>query len=244
MTWLGYIRVSTDKQADSGLGLAAQRAKLEAWAAFTGVDLVIIEDAGVSGSTLDRHGRRRVEEALSRGHFYRTSDGVMLPGAQRTEGVVVMKLDRVSRSLRDLLGLIDRHFCGRDAPGFVSCSEAIDTTTPIGRFVLTIFGALAQLEREITAERTRDAMQAAKAQGRLVGRVPVGMRRIEEGSSELEPDPIQVVAWEETKRGMLRTWRDRTDWVNGQGLRRADGSEWTPRSIQRLWATADAQGWS
>ena len=230
LPWAGYVRVSTGKQADSGLGLAAQRAKLGAWAEFHGRTVIVVEDAGESGSTLDRPGWRQVEADLSEG---------------RLGGVVVVKLDRITRSVRDLLALVDRHFTGDAAPGFVSCSEAIDTTTPMGRFVLTIFGALGQLERELIGERTRDAMQAAKLQGRIVGKVPVGRRDRGDGYHEDDMDMVSLWAslshWTTTQRH--GRWEVLAKVANRDGASRADGSPWTGKSIKRLFETANKYGW-
>jgi DNA invertase Pin-like site-specific DNA recombinase len=249
MTWIGYSRCSTGKQADSGLGLLAQRTKLEAWATFHGRELVIIEDAGVSGSTLNRPGWRRVERALA-------GEVLHLQGAEAQldpfglaseswerapviEGVVVVKLDRITRSVRDLLALVDEYFTGDDAPGFVSCSEAIDTTTPMGRFVLTIFGALGQLEREMISERTSDAMQEAKRQGRIVGPVPVGRR--DRGDGFHEDDPDQFACW--LFVGDIDSFTEAASVANEGGLRRAGGSPWDRKSIKRLFDTAEKYGW-
>ena len=236
--WIGYVRVSTGKQADSGLGLAAQRQKLEAWATFHGRELVIIEDAGVSGSTLNRPGWRRIESALREGSII-LHDRRFLDAFPAVEGVVVVKLDRITRSVRDLLALVDEYFTGDDAPGFVSCSEAIDTTTPMGRFVLTIFGALGQLEREMISERTSDAMQEAKRQGRIVGPVPVGRR--DRGDGFHEDDPEQFACW--LFVGDIDSFTEAASVANEGGLRRAGGSPWDRKSIKRLFDTAEKYGW-
>jgi site-specific DNA recombinase len=155
---IGYIRVSTDRQADSGLSLEAQRAKLTAYAAALDLTLVaIIEDAGESAKTLDRPGLARALEMLTAG----AADGLLIP-----------KLDRLTRSVRDLADLIERYFSER--PTVRSCSllsvqDSIDTRTAAGRLVLNVLVSVGQWEREAIGERTRDALQALKARGVRLG---------------------------------------------------------------------------
>lgn len=94
----------------------------------------------------------------------------MLDQVRTGDVVVVWKLDRLSRSLRDLLNLMD----GLEAAGagFRSLTEAIDTTTAAGRMMMQVIGAFAQLERDMVRERTKAGLAAAAAQGRKGGRRP------------------------------------------------------------------------
>lgn len=82
--------------------------------------------------------------------------------------MVVWKLDRLSRSLKDLLHLMER--LGEAGAGFRSLTEAIDTTTPAGRMMMQMVGAFAEFEREMIRERTRAGLDAARAEGRVGGR--------------------------------------------------------------------------
>jgi DNA invertase Pin-like site-specific DNA recombinase len=84
--------------------------------------------------------------------------------------VVVWKLDRLSRSLKDLLILMER--IDNAGAGFRSLTEAIDTTTPAGRMMMQMVGSFAEFEREMIRERTLAGLQAARAQGRTGGRPP------------------------------------------------------------------------
>src|SRR5437899_402380 len=93
---VAYLRVSTDKQADHGISLDAQRAKAEAYATLYDLDLVeVIVDAGVSAKTLDRPGLTRALAMLRSG---------------KADAVLVVKLDRLTRSVRDLGDLVERYF--------------------------------------------------------------------------------------------------------------------------------------
>lgn len=84
--------------------------------------------------------------------------------------VVVAKYDRLARSLRDLLDLVEA--IKERGAGFRSLAEDIDTTTPAGRLVFHVFASIAQFERERIAERTKEGLKAAKARGRVGGRPP------------------------------------------------------------------------
>jgi DNA invertase Pin-like site-specific DNA recombinase len=139
---LGYARVSTDEQ-DTGAQVAALQA--------AGAGRIFTERA--SGGRWDRPELHR-----------------MLDQVRTGDVVVVWKLDRLSRSLRDLLNLMD----GLEAAGagFRSLTEAIDTTTAAGRMMMQVIGAFAQLERDMVRERTKAGLAAAAAQGRKGGRRP------------------------------------------------------------------------
>jgi DNA invertase Pin-like site-specific DNA recombinase len=151
---VAYVRVSTEEQALSGLGLSAQRSAIEAAAAAQG--LVIVSwhaDEGLSAKTTDRPGLQAALAECSAG---------------RAGGVVVAKLDRLSRSLRDVLMLVDR----AQAEGWrlVMLDVAVDTGTTQGRFVLSMLGSVAELERGLIADRTRSALAVRKEQGVRLGR--------------------------------------------------------------------------
>lgn len=94
----------------------------------------------------------------------------MLDHLREGDVVVVTRYDRLARSMRDLLDVVDR--IGRAKAGFRSLAEAIDTTTPAGRLILHVFASLAQFEREVIADRTRDGLAAARIRGRVGGRPP------------------------------------------------------------------------
>ena len=149
LTVVGYCRVSTIEQASSGLGLDAQRAVIEATCAAKGWRLAdVVVDAGASGKDLERPGIRQVLGAIAAGEV---------------DGVVVAKLDRLSRSLSDLLALLD----WTQAAGavLVAVDLGVDTSTPGGRLVLSVLGAIATWERDAIRERTIDALAAKRARG-------------------------------------------------------------------------------
>ena len=123
MTAIGYVRVSTERQAASGLSLEEQRRKVAAQAVVSDAELVgIVEDAGASAKTLDRPGWSRVADMVSQG---------------AVDVVMVAKLDRCTRSVSDLGTLLDQLGKARRADGgrgvaLVSCAESLDTTMLAG----------------------------------------------------------------------------------------------------------------
>jgi site-specific DNA recombinase len=165
---VGYVRVSTDAQADGGVSLEAQRAKLRAYALALDLELIeIIEDAGFSAKSLARPGLQRALEHLAAG---------------RATGLLVTKLDRLTRSVRDLGDLVDRYFGTKHS--LLSVGDAIDTRTAAGRLVLNVLTSVAQWEREATGERTREALAHLKREGVRLGGAALGWERTDERDGE------------------------------------------------------------
>lgn len=142
MSTTGYARVSTDDQDP-----AAQVGALEA----AGCDPVYIERA--SGSTMERPQWAECNRGLGRG-----------------DTLVVVRIDRLGRSLADLVAVLDD--LGRRGVAFRSLTEGLDTTTPMGRMVYQLAAAFAEYERSLISERTRAGLAAARARGARIGRPP------------------------------------------------------------------------
>lgn len=176
---IAYLRVSTDKQADKGVSLDAQRAKVEAYAQLYELELCeVIVDAGESAKTLDRPGLQRALAMLKR---------------READALLVVKLDRLTRSVRDLGQLVETHF----APGkaaLLSVSEQIDTRSAAGRLVLNVLASVSQWEREAIGERTATAMQHKASQGEYTGgAAPYGFRIAADGEHLEEIPEEQAV---------------------------------------------------
>lgn len=153
MKVISYLRVSTREQADSGLGLAAQRRAITEEAARRGWTVKWAVDDGYSARSLDRPA---LTDALAR-----------LKRREAT-ALVVARLDRLSRSLHDFTGTLKTARKQRWA--LVSLDPAVDMTTPNGKLVASILAAVAEWESDIIGVRTRDAMAEAKANGVRFGR--------------------------------------------------------------------------
>ena len=149
----GYARVSTHEQTLSGLGLDAQRAAIDTEASRHGWMVEHHADEGVSGSV-------RPEDRPKLGHI--------LDEIRSGDVLVVAKLDRLGRSALDVLRLAD----SARAQGWrlVLLDLGLDTATPVGSFALASLAAVAQLERDLIAQRTRDALDAARRNGTRLGR--------------------------------------------------------------------------
>ena len=176
---VGYIRVSTDKQVDHGVSLDAQRTKLEAYAALYDLELVeVIVDAGGSAKTLDRPGLQRALAMLDKG---------------QAEALLVAKLDRLTRSVKDLGTLVEQYFSS-DKITLLSVADSIDTRTAAGRLVLNVLGSVAQWERETISERTTDALHHLRSQGHKTGGdVPYGYAVAADGKTLVAAGGEQVL---------------------------------------------------
>ena len=138
----GYARVSTDEQA-------------------TAAQLDALQAGGCE---------RIFEERASGGRWDRPELHKMLDQLREGDVVVVWKLDRLSRSLKDLLSIMEKIDAAK--AGFRSLTEAIDTTTPAGRMMMQMVGVFAEFEREMIRERTRAGLERARKKGRHPGRKP------------------------------------------------------------------------
>jgi DNA invertase Pin-like site-specific DNA recombinase len=162
---------------------------------------------------------------------------------------VVVKLDRLTRSILDLGSLLHKYFAheeqGRLKYRLLSVTESLDTTNPMGRFVVYILGLIAQWKREAISERTRDAMQHLKAQGVRLGRAPYGYRYTASadasGRRTLEPVPeqqeviLRIIKMREA--GQLQEQICGT--LNEEGLPSPFGQQWQRMMIHRLLKAAN-----
>lgn len=153
-TAIGYARVSTAEQGQSGLGLDAQRAQLEAETARRAWGRLGLVVEVASAKTLkQRPLLTEVLDRLDRGE---------------AQVLVVAKADRLARNTTELLGIAAR--AERNGWSLVLLDLDVDTSTPVGRMMLTMLAAVNQLERDLIAERTRAALAAKKAAGHRLGR--------------------------------------------------------------------------
>lgn len=204
-----YTRVSTDEQADSGLGLEAQRVRLQAEMTHRGwSDVEWIEDPGVSAKTLDRPGIRRALELL----------------ATNQAGVLaVAKLDRLSRSVIDFAGLMAQ--AQHQGWALVVLDLGVDMTTATGRMVAGIMAQVAEWEREQIGERTRAALAVKRDQGVRLGR-----------PRTLAPVIVaQIVA----ERGQGRTLTAIADDLTAAAVPTAHGgAQWYPSTVAAVLRAA------
>lgn len=218
-----YLRVSTTDQATEGHGLEAQRCGTMAAAEVKGWTPVCeFEDAGLSGtlSELDRPGLAALLEAVEAGEV---------------NAVIVSALDRLGRSTRKTLELVDR--LAAAGCELISCRESLDTATPAGRFVLTMFAGLAQMERDVIVSRTTAGRNVRGTRdGERGGRVPLGYRRVfRDGRAigvEVDPDGADVVRRILGMRDAGMTLRDIADTLNADGVPGGRGGNWGPSAVK------------
>ena len=219
---VAYCRVSTDKQENS---LDAQQHKLAAMAqvkGFTLIETVVDEDA-FSGN-LKRPGVAKVMEMVKAG---------------KVSAVIVTKLDRMTRSTRDVITLIE--FFAKHKVAFISVAEDLNTETPIGRFFVRMLASLAELERETIGQRTSDGLQNLKRQKMPAGHAPFGWTS--QGAKR------QLVA-NQTEQEILRLIRDyRTsgmsldsiaEQLNSMGFKTRKGGPWKLQYVDRFLKNMNA----
>ena len=175
MKAFGYTRCSTNEQADSGLGLDVQEQRIRAYCGMKGVELVeIATDAGVSGAKplAKREGGQRLLTAIRK---------------RRADAVVMLKLDRMFRNAGDCLATTDKWERSGISLHIVDLGgNAIDTTSAAGRFMLVVLAGAAEMERNLTRERTRSAMAVKRANGQRIGTVPYGFDLADDGKTLIE----------------------------------------------------------
>ena len=153
MKAIGYIRVSTQEQAQSGLGLEAQAVAIREEATRRGWDLEIIADEGESGSKIDRPGLLIAKDALARGE---------------AQALIVAKQDRLMRSSLGWAQIVSQ---SQDQKWSLICLDInLDTASPMGECMGSILAAVAQFELESIRKRTKDALAVKKSQGYRLGR--------------------------------------------------------------------------
>ncbi len=159
MKVIGYTRVSTREQVDDGLSLATQRAAIEAECERRGWTLIeVIEDAGFTGRDDDRPGLQR---ALT-----------MLGKRNRPDAIVVARLDRLTRSLKDLVDYVER---ADRRWGLVALDMDLNTTTANGQLVVHLLGSVAQWESRMNSERVSRGMREVHAERKASGQ-PFGFQ--------------------------------------------------------------------
>lgn len=201
---LGYLRVSTAEQAESGLGLAAQETAIVDTARARGFELVdLIRDEGESGKSLERPG---LEQALR------------MIVAGEADGLIVSKLDRLSRSVVDFGYLLE--WCDHAGVTLIALDLGVDTSTAGGRMIAHVLMAVAEWERDTIADRTRAGLAVLRAQGKPTGRPAVA-------------DRPELTARIQAMRADGMTLQAIADQLNTEGVPTARGAgEWRPSSVQ------------
>lgn len=224
---VAYLRVSTDKQADKGLSLDAQRVKVAAYAELYDLEIVeVVVDAGVSAKTLDRPGLSRALTMLRTG---------------KAEALLVVKLDRLTRSVRDLGDLVETYFAPSKS-ALLSVSEQIDTRSAAGRLVLNVLAAVSQWEREAIGERTAEVMQFKAANGEFTGgEVPYGYQLADRGRLAFNEGEQLVLVQARALRSAGLSLRAVAATLSAHGFMARNGKTFAATQVLRMVAAEQAQ---
>jgi len=213
-----YCRVSTQEQADSGLGLEAQEQRCNAYAIANGWNVAAtFVDAGVSAKTIDRPELKKALASLTQGSV-----------------LIVLKLDRLTRSVADLQPLSEQ--LSRAGAEWVSVQEKFDTSTATGRLMLRMILELSQWEREVIGERTASALQQKKRRKERLGTTPLGFHTIEKQVVPLPEEQATVARARELHKQGLSLRRVAAK-LTDEGHKTKRGGKWQAETISKLLKT-------
>lgn len=225
---VAYVRVSTSKQADSGIGETVQRGDIDRWAQVNNCSVRVYTDAGVSGQQVKRP----------------TLLAAIADAKRSGCPLVVASLSRLARTTRQTLDLIEQITTGRSPVTLVSLKESIDCRTAMGRCMITMISAVNQLEADLASERTMSSMQSLRSQGRRTGgALPFGYIEIERTTDD-QGKPIVKVA-EDPKlkwiideiislRGAGLSLRRIAHEINARGVTTAQGKRWQAQQVNSV----------
>lgn len=212
---IAYIRVSTEDQVREGVSLEAQEARLCAFCEATGrANVEIIRDDGKSAKDLHRPGMTALLNEVQAG---------------LVDAIIVLKLDRLTRSVRDLLDT----FTAADT-ALVSVTESLDTATAGGRLMLHLLASVSQWERETIAERTVFALAHMRAERKVYGSTPFGFQRVDDSLVQVDAEQQVLLEMKEKyERGL--TYREIGKWLDSIGTRTARGkTRWFANSVRQV----------
>ena len=216
---IGYIRVSTQKQAVEGVSLDAQRAKIEAWCPANDYELAGIHcDEGISGTKSDR-------------------DGLLSAMAEAGKGtaLVVYSLSRLTRSTKNLISFGDK--LEKQGADLISLTEKIDTTTVAGKMVFRMLGVLNEFERDQVSERTKAALAHKKETNQVYNHTPYGYTHSGETLQKNEAEAaVAAQAVKLHKSG--KTMRAIACNLNERGVPTKLGKQWQHKQVSRLIRSA------
>lgn len=223
MKAVGYTRVSSQEQIQ-GTSLDNQRMQIKAYAAMKGIELVaILADAGVSGGKplTDRPAGRELVEALNSG---------------RADSIIITKLDRGFRSASDCLINVEVwEKTGVSLHILNLGGQTIDTSTPTGKFFITIMAGAAELERNLIKERCNEGRKARRSEGKRIGEVPYGWKLATDGKSLLEaPEEQEALELIRSMKANGHALRAIASELNRRRLVAKKGGLWTHGQVQSV----------
>jgi site-specific DNA recombinase len=226
---VGYTRCSTEEQAIDGVSLATQLGRIQAWCEATGAELSdVIADGGVSGTKKleDRPGGSRVAALLDA----RNPD---------VDAVIIVRLDRLARNAADALHWLHRF--ARGSVGLVAIDDRLDLGSPQGKAMAQMSAVFAELERNLGAQRTSDALRELRSRGAAYGPTPFGFQR--HGDSFVPHASEQkVLARIRRSRATGKSYRAIAQSLNRSGTPAKKGGAWFASSVRSAVLTSEKIG--
>lgn len=217
MKLVGYIRVSSESQADN-TSLAEQKRKIQSYcSAFDHELTAIFEEVGSGKQTGDRPQFQKALDLLK----------------HSADGIIAAKLDRLARNTRDVLELVD-DVLQPNGKALILLDLQVDTTTPQGYMILTVMSAVAKLERDIINERTQGGRKAKAAKGGYAyGSPRFGQQSID---GELHANPAEQVVIETIRRHRRsgKSYQKVADYLNLQKIPSKRGKSWSAMQVKRV----------
>lgn len=216
---IGYVRVSTDRQAEEGVSIEMQIHKIEQYCELYNYELVeIVSDAGYSAKSTNRPGLKNLLQIID---------------SDRVDALIVYKLDRLTRSLADWSGLISKYFNEKSNKTLLSVCDQIDTSTASGRLCLNMMMTVYQWERETIAERTKSALAHKKKKGEPLGTARFGSNLT---STKLESNikELAIVKIIIDLRSSGMTQQQIADYLNQKNIPTKRNRIWYQRSIKNI----------
>ena len=215
MKAIGYVRVSTQEQAEEGASLEAQQDRIKAWCLANEYELTnVYIDAGISGKGMNRQGLQ---------------DALAVVG--KDSALVACSLSRISRSTKDMLTIAETlESKGAD---LVSLSERIDTTSAAGKMVFKMLAVLNEFEHDLVSERTKAVLAHKKAKGEKYGTVPFGYREVDGRLIEVQSE-LDILANIVSMRNQGKTLRFIAGHLNDQGIKGKSGGKWYASTISYI----------
>jgi DNA invertase Pin-like site-specific DNA recombinase len=226
---LAYIRVSTEEQASHGLSIPAQKEALESYARLRGLEIAeFIIDAGVSGGRPlgARPGGQKLLSLLAEG---------------KASHIIALRLDRLFRDAADCLATVEAW----TKRGYVLHlldvgGNAIDTSSAAGKFMLTILAAVAEMERNLIAERIRNVLNWKRRNGKTYGHAPYGYAR--DGDDlipvEAEQRALELIV---DLRARGYSLRKIARILEARGIPTKRGGKWAAATVRKLLARAEEE---
>lgn len=215
---IAYVRVSSDQQAESGAGLAAQKAAIETYAKRNGLNVTAWhDDAGISGAAdlEDRPGLLAAIGELRRGSV-----------------LLIAKRDRIARDT--FLSLVIEKAVAKRGASIASCDGIANGDTPADAFMRSILDATAQFERGLIRQRTRAAMAAKRKAGQRIGEIPFGYDLADDGRLIENAAEQKVIACIIDCRKAGMSLREIAAILNGQAVTTKKGGQWYGETVRSI----------